>query len=236
MGYKLKIISFLTLASLSITAIGCQGQIQNSTPDTPTNSQTADTSDNSLGEVITQVANDLGVNEASISQLAQKQSLSADDLAVGSVVSQETKQPLDNVIQEEKQTGDWDAVIENHQADAQKVKKALQKRFPRIAKRYFINHHPGLIVAGVSNYLGISKQEVTTEWKKYQVRPVALLHAAVLSKLSGKPLDTVLSMRMNKTTWVEIGKQLNVSGEQLKAELKKINQDWKTKVTEKNKQ
>lgn len=234
MQFKTKWVSLITLGVFSIAAVGCQGQYLNNATSQPTaRSQVSPTEDSSLSGVITQVANNLGINQATVSQLVQKQKVNADDLAVGSVVSEVTKQPLSDVLQTANQTGDWDAVVDNNQANLQQVKQTLRKRFPRLAKLYFVNHHPRLVIAAVSSYLGLSKQEIITDWRKYPVRPVGLVHAAILSKLSGKPLTFVLSMRMGNQNWLEVGKQLNVSGEQVKAEWKRIKSEWNGKMGKK---
>jgi hypothetical protein len=78
-----------------------------------------------------------------------------------------------------------------------------------------------VVLKSIAEYLGMDEKELAAMIKGEEVRPREWMKAAVLSKISGKPLDEVMALK-KKGTWLDVAATLGVSREEVHREMRRL--------------
>lgn len=155
-----------------------------------------------------------------IFQLAQEKQLSAKDLVMGAILAKKGKLSFEEIVQEKATLGNWKAVAQKHHIAMEDVQSELHQLFPHLKKEALLKKNPDIVLKTVSQYLGKEDQEIATLWQKHPVRPFGLFHAAIFSKVSGKSLDEVLTLKTKENSWRDIVDQLKLDKTKIEQERK----------------
>ncbi|WP_044641253.1 hypothetical protein [Risungbinella massiliensis] len=173
-----------------------------------------------LEQTTEKIANYLDQPKEHIIQIAQEKQLSAKDLVMGAIIAKKGKRPFEEVIQEKATLGNWKAVAQKYHIAMEDVRRELHQLFPHMKKEDLLTKNPDIVLKTISQYLGKEDQEIATLWEKHPVRPFGLFHAAILSKVSGKSLDEVLTLKTKENSWREIVDQLKLDKTKIDQERK----------------
>lgn len=153
-----------------------------------------------------------------ILQISQARRMSPKDLVMAGIIAKKTGQPLEQIVEEKSTIGNWYEVAQKYELSMKDLKKELFHLFPRLQKEEYLAENPKIVIDTVAKYLGKKEEEIRKIWRDHPERPYGLFHAAILSKISGKPLGEVLALKTADNTWKEIAFQLQLEEGEVKKE------------------
>lgn len=163
----------------------------------------------------------LGISRDEVEALID-QGVKRCDLVPAAAIAKLSDRDLRAVLDAKTEQKTWHTVAKDLGVDTGKFRSEMQRILPEAAKKaIWLDHHPEVVSKSIAEYLKMDEKKLSAMIKKEKVRPREWLKAAVLSKVSGKPLGKVMAMK-KKGSWFEVATDLGVSREEVRTEMKRL--------------
>ncbi|GAA5344079.1 hypothetical protein [Planifilum fimeticola] len=144
------------------------------------------------------------------------------DLYPAAVIAKLSDRDLRSVLKAKAEKKTWHTVAKDLGVDERKFRSEMHRILPAAARKaVWLDHHPEVVSRSIAEYLEMDEKKLAAMIKKEKVRPREWLKAAVLSKISGKPLGKVMAMK-KKGSWLEVATALGVSREEVRTEMQRL--------------
>jgi biotin operon repressor len=172
-------------------------------------------------EMEERIAKYLGISREEVAALVD-QGVKHCDLFPAAAIAKLSNRDLRAVLEEKTEQKTWRSVAEDLGVDAEQFRREVHRILPAAARKgIWLDHHPEVVSKSIAEYLKMDEKKLEAMIKKEKVRPREWLKAAVLSKISGKPLGKVMAMK-KKSSWLEVATDLGVSREEIRTEMKRL--------------
>lgn len=144
------------------------------------------------------------------------------DLIPAAAIAKLSNRDLQTVLKAKTERKTWHSVAEGLGVDAGEFRREVRQLLPAgKGKAVWLEHDPEVVLKSIAEYLAMDEKKLAEMINKEKVRPREWLKAAVLSKLSGKPLSNVIAMK-KKGSWLEVANTLGVSREEVRTEMHRL--------------
>lgn len=167
------------------------------------------------------IAEYLGISRDEVEALIDK-GVEFHDLVPAAAIAKLGDRDVQVVLKEKTEQKTWHSVAKDLGVDPREFRREMHRILPAGAKKkIWLDHHPEVVLKSIAEYLEMDEKKLKTIIKREKVRSRDWLKAAVLSKISGKPLDEVMAMRKNRS-WLEVASALGVSREEVFSEMERL--------------